>query len=204
MDANETQQSSQLDNVFLKTLYLEQFVNKHKQDLAALKNYVETTRRQLQANPNAQIQFRDAEEFFKKEGMLTNVPKEADKLKSYKEFKEYKQKIWQVNHTEPFEDGVDNEDIFIASQTVNIICPLTKKPFENPVKSVTCGHTYSRDAMLSMLKRTKTVGCPVVGCNKSCNESQLERDVEMEETVKRELRKRSREVQKDPDDIMEL
>ncbi|EFA80241.1 hypothetical protein PPL_07066 [Heterostelium album PN500] len=200
-------QAAQLDQDFLKCLYEEQFIAKHKQDIATLKQYIERTHAQLRQNqhqPTSQPPaIRDPEEFIKHGTMLRNIDTGLEALKQNKEFKEYKQKIWNINHTEPFDDG-GNEDIFIASQTISIICPITKKNFENPVKSRTCGHTFSKEAIQSMFRRSTSISCPVVGCSHQITQNGLERDIVMEETVKRELRKKSREVQKDPDDITEL
>eukprot|EP01133_Synstelium_polycarpum_P006106 gene6106-7073_t len=138
---------------------------------------------------------KEIESFLKHTKMLSHPQqRDLDVITKGSKLREYRQKVWNVTHPgEQFNDGGagDNEDIFIASQTVNIMCPLTKKPFEEPVKSTACGHVFSKGAIGDLFRQNRApqMRCPVVGCQKTFTNSNLERDVEMEETVKRELRR---------------
>ena len=43
-------------------------------------------------------------------------------------------------------------------------CPITGKPFENPVRNRICGHTYSMEGLDHILRSTGRKSCPVPGC----------------------------------------
>lgn len=68
-------------------------------------------------------------------------------------------------------------------------CPITKCTFVNPVKrsfhieffmiSKICNHTYSRDAIMELLARSRSISCPVSGCSKKVTESDLVPDEDM-------------------------
>ncbi|EGG13275.1 hypothetical protein DFA_11036 [Cavenderia fasciculata] len=224
---------AQLDTSFLETLYIDSFITAYKADLQSLRQYIESRNAAInkivitntisiyfysrslkrgQAQQAAVAQMRDFQEFITHSEMIKSkiTPQQLANLRKNREFKELKHQIWKVNHDEPYQDqeggdqnGDDEEDIVLSSQSVNIICPLTKKPFEHPVKSSVCGHMFSRDAIYSMFRNNAQTQCPQIGCSKAFSKSQLERSVDMESTVKRELRKRSRS-QKDPDNITDL
>jgi hypothetical protein len=88
-----------------------------------------------------------------------------------------------VNHPNELMPG-DEEDGMIVNPTqeVNLKCPITKTMMVNPVTkyasrcilslvfsccSKPCGHHYSKDAIMEMLKkmpaRNQSVPCPVAG-----------------------------------------
>lgn len=45
--------------------------------------------------------------------------------------------------------------------------------------SKACGHTYSKEGIMSLLKSKKTVNCPVAGCGKKVSENSLIPDDDM-------------------------
>lgn len=58
-------------------------------------------------------------------------------------------------------------------------CPITQAPLDDPVKSVACGHTYSRAAILVFIKKKRgKCPCPVAGCAAEVTADGLEADVE--------------------------
>ena len=50
------------------------------------------------------------------------------------------------------QDG-ENDDIVLGHVQISLICPLTKKFFEEPVTSKTCNHSYSKAAILEHIKK---------------------------------------------------
>lgn len=47
------------------------------------------------------------------------------------------------------------------------------------MNSKTCGHTYSREAILSLLNGQSSVKCPIAGCSKTVSANKLEPDEDM-------------------------
>lgn len=50
------------------------------------------------------------------------------------------------------EDGDSESDVEISRETVRLICPITLLPYQNPVTSANCKHSYEQDAILDMLR----------------------------------------------------
>ncbi|KEF52516.1 uncharacterized protein A1O9_11358 [Exophiala aquamarina CBS 119918] len=50
------------------------------------------------------------------------------------------------------EDGDSDSDLEIAAEKVRLKCPITLLPYQNPVTSANCNHSYERDAILDMLR----------------------------------------------------
>ncbi|RMZ81624.1 hypothetical protein DV737_g2368, partial [Chaetothyriales sp. CBS 132003] len=48
----------------------------------------------------------------------------------------------------------DNSDIEIAREKISIKCPITLMPFEDPVSSSKCNHSFEKTAILGMLQRS--------------------------------------------------
>ena len=47
----------------------------------------------------------------------------------------------------------DDDDLVLGHVQRSLICPLTKKFYEEPVTSKTCNHTYSKSAILEHIKK---------------------------------------------------
>ena len=47
----------------------------------------------------------------------------------------------------------DDDDLVLGHVQRSLICPLTKKFYEEPVTSKTCNHTYSKAAILEHIKK---------------------------------------------------
>jgi hypothetical protein len=75
-------------------------------------------------------------------------------------------------------------------------CPMTASWFEEPLKSKLCGHTYSKQAILSYIGDHPYKRCPVAGCNNNqLTKAQLEEDRFTEMKVKRAIRAEEKEKQ---------
>jgi len=99
-------------------------------------------------------------------------------------------------------DDDDEEDLEVMNTNAGVDseqqmkCSLTSNFFENPVKSTQCNHTYSLDALRSMIGKKRSIKCPYYGCNNTeLTMDQIEEDVEMTMRVKRFFRRQ--EAQKD-------
>eukprot|EP01027_Heterolobosea_sp_BB2_P003660 GEZU01005516.1.p2 GENE.GEZU01005516.1~~GEZU01005516.1.p2 ORF type:complete len:102 (+),score=25.80 GEZU01005516.1:385-690(+) len=78
------------------------------------------------------------------------------------------------------------------------MCPLTRAPFAEPVKSNVCNHTFSKYAIEAYLfdkRRGQHVSkpCPVAGCNKYVTISNLEKDLVAEAQVEQWNRKNAQQ-----------
>jgi len=127
------------------------------------------------------------------------------RYQSHPKYKSYSQKVWQVNHpNEPF-PGDDDNIVIAPTQHTDIKCPITKLIFENPVINKGCGHSYSKDAILNLLRQNKNkpMACPVTGCSSKITAKSLERDLDMEANVEKEKLKIENNAEEE-DEIIDL
>lgn len=119
------------------------------------------------------------------------------------EMQEFKKAIWQAAHPdEPFFEGGDDDLAVMAPADDNIICPLTRKEFVDPVKNV-CGHTYSREALLTYLGRGRGPrGCPVAGCNQNVSVGTVKPDEQMQRKLANS--KKRKRMNEDEEDVENL
>lgn len=97
-----------------------------------------------------------------------------------------------------FDDNNDEEIAVMApsggASSSSLTCPITGTLMQDPVKNIKCGHVYSRAGIQSHLSIAR--GCPIAGCqNHNMTMQMMEKDVETEMAVKREIRRRDREKQ---------
>lgn len=90
-------------------------------------------------------------------------------------------------------DDMEIEENFIP------ICPLSSLPFQNPVKSLTCGHYFSEKNLYAALGSAPSITCPSRGCSKLVHKGELVRDPLMDIKTRlwsrQEERKRAAETQ---------
>lgn len=109
------------------------------------------------------------------------------------------------------DDGSDDE-IEIGAVKVSAKCGLTLQYFKEPVKNH-CGHTFEKDAILSLLGNKKEITCPTPGCSKLVVKDKLVvdrvakkmaerlRERETAKAAERELMEESEEEEVDEDEI---
>ncbi|XP_011402477.2 PREDICTED: E3 SUMO-protein ligase NSE2-like [Amphimedon queenslandica] len=81
-----------------------------------------------------------------------------------------------------------DEDLMMGQVQRSLTCPITLKDLEKPVKNTTCGHIYSKDAVLAHV-RSRPAGrakCPVGGCPEMILEHNLEADKDTERALRRQ------------------
>ncbi|KAJ9057014.1 hypothetical protein DSO57_1026502 [Entomophthora muscae] len=95
-------------------------------------------------------------------------------------YREFKLRIWEVNHPDEAmpplsDDDGSEEDIVVARQVENFKCPLTTTWYKDPVTSQGCKHTFSKDAIMELIRSSHNDGidCPVTGCNKRVSQRSL-------------------------------
>ena len=52
--------------------------------------------------------------------------------------------------------AADDDDFEIASERINIKCPLTLLPMKNPVTSKKCPHSFEKEAIVEMISLSAT------------------------------------------------
>ncbi|KAK9382886.1 zinc-finger of the MIZ type in Nse subunit-domain-containing protein [Kockiozyma suomiensis] len=95
-------------------------------------------------------------------------------------------------------NGNDDEEIFVARETRSLRCPITLQLFVDPVTSTKCPHSFSSQAIMSLLNRPRSRGnveCPVAGCNKILRKTDLKADPALAKKVERHMAKLAEEEQ---------
>ncbi|ORX40176.1 hypothetical protein BD324DRAFT_616669 [Kockovaella imperatae] len=133
------------------------------------------------------------------------------KFKESEDYQSFRALIWEINHEEggppitfylPKEDGDESdEDFEMGSMVQTYRCPITLLPFKeavtrfvvtwhcsyrrstlSPPLSVTCKHSFSRQAILEMFDQQRaraaasTINCPVSGCKEKLARHDLKDD----------------------------
>lgn len=124
------------------------------------------------------------------------------KAKSYVNFRH---EIWKVNQytdDEPdinklFSDYVEDDDLIEERTRESFKCPLTKRFYEDPVTSTVCHHSFSRAAILEVIRNQEKamVKCPIPACSKHFGVRNLQPNKELAERAKRDQERELRETQ---------
>ncbi|KAN0019614.1 hypothetical protein ACTFIU_002831 [Dictyostelium citrinum] len=132
-------------------------------------------------------------------------PLNIEKSKTNAKYNNLKREVHSVNHTTPLE-GLNDEDadLVLASQTISIVCPLSQATLVEPVRAEKCLHVFSKAIIFQMFKNSAQIPCPIAGCGHQIGKNQLKRAIDMEETIKRELRKKESQQRRDDEDITEV
>ena len=81
------------------------------------------------------------------------------------------------------DDNDEEDEIQIEGGTIELICPITYKPFEIPMISKKCGHTFDKQGIITYLggpSSRASKDCPQTGCSKSVSL----KDFEIDEVMK--------------------
>ena len=64
-----------------------------------------------------------------------------------------------------------DDEVRLTRHMVKRVCPITKKPFTNPVRNIFCRHVYEEAAIKAMhharCAKGKLCPCPVAGCGEN-------------------------------------
>ena len=110
----------------------------------------------------------------------------------------------QTSQEEPVGTG-----IVIGQVEVSLNCPLTKKLMEDPVTNKICSHSFSRQAVFTLIRqyqqahRNKQTRCPIGGCNNKLKEADFEPNRELERAIrKKEREERRGRKEKNPNAVV--
>ncbi|KAJ8587279.1 hypothetical protein M405DRAFT_852965 [Rhizopogon salebrosus TDB-379] len=142
------------------------------------------------------------------------------KYGSHEQYVQFKQGVFEVqnpgvnippiNDFIPREDGDESDDedeLEIGGVTQDFKCPITLMLLENPLKSSTCGHAFSGEAIRDYLKRCPPSGksCPAAGCSQKLTIVMMVADSGLEKRVRLAARRAQRdEDNSDADDNDEV
>ncbi|KAM9947668.1 hypothetical protein ACTFIT_000998 [Dictyostelium discoideum] len=132
-------------------------------------------------------------------------PLNLERSKTSVKYNNLKREVHSVNHSTPL-DGLndEDEDLVVASQTISIICPLSQATLVEPVRAEQCLHVFSKAIIFQMFKNSAQIPCPIAGCGRQIAKTQLKRAIDVEETVKKELRRKENQQRRNDDDITEV
>ncbi|KAI7860264.1 zinc-finger of the MIZ type in Nse subunit-domain-containing protein, partial [Circinella umbellata] len=139
----------------------------------------------------------DIVEAYKREWTRENAKRQLlsdkKKYKKHSYYTGFKHEVWQVNHeeNEPMpesddDDDDDDDDVVVGHVTLSTTCPITQSFLENPVTSQTCKHTYSKYAIMELIRKSRgRVQCPNSGCSQLVTANVLVEDGLAERRVAR-------------------
>lgn len=97
------------------------------------------------------------------------------------EYQAFMQRLCEVNDlsespsTEAaLEDDDSNADVIVEASKRSLKCPLTQTYFVEPVTNPSCGHTFSKAAILQLARSSTSVPCPVAGCSRNVQIARLQ------------------------------
>ena len=132
------------------------------------------------------------------------LSRDQDSPESHKALKEFddimkpQSRGQQSSSREVEQEPMDASGIIFSQVEEALHCPITRKPFEEPVRNKLCNHCYSKEAICQMLARRSRVKCPVGGCDKEVMKANLIPDRELARRVKRKLKQDRYERQHTP------
>ncbi|KAI8084903.1 zinc-finger of the MIZ type in Nse subunit-domain-containing protein, partial [Halteromyces radiatus] len=119
---------------------------------------------------------------------------DKDKYHRHEKYNEFKQLVWNVKHPDiPMPSlgemennhGDNDDELIVAATKKSLKCPLTTTWLVEPMTSKSCKHTFSKDAIFGMIKRSngQIVECPVPGCRQALGMTSFYEDTLMERLV---------------------
>ena len=133
----------------------------------------------------------------------------SDSAKSHQALKEFKNIIQpgsrgQQSSREGEREPMDASGIIFSQVEEALYCPITKKPFEDPLRNKLCNHCYSKEAVNQMLARRNSIKCPVGGCTKQVTMENLIPDRELARRVRRKMKQDKYDRQHTADSAVQL
>ena len=124
---------------------------------------------------------------------LENMSSYRDSAESHQALKEFDNIIQprsrgKQSSREVEQEPMDASGIIFSQVEEALHCPITRKPFEDPVRNRLCNHCYSKAAIHQMLARRNSIKCPVGGCTKEVKMPDLIPDRELARRVKRKMK----------------
>ncbi|KAJ4984328.1 hypothetical protein SVAN01_10169 [Stagonosporopsis vannaccii] len=88
----------------------------------------------------------------------------------------------------------DEDDLVMDKATISTKCPITFQQFKEPYTSIKCPHTFEKNPILDMIRAstarlgpggTKSIHCPISGCDQQLSASDLRVDPILVRKIKR-------------------
>lgn len=119
-------------------------------------------------------------------------PHSSDSAESHQMLKDFdnilKSPRSRDKQTREVEEPMEVSGVIFSQVEEALYCPITKKPFEDPVRNKLCSHCYSKAAICQILTRKNAIKCPVGGCTKQVMMPNLIPDRDLARRVKRKLK----------------
>ncbi|CAG8529775.1 14214_t:CDS:2 [Acaulospora colombiana] len=177
--AEEQEEVIRLDKVVRECVDIERSLNFQKEALEKIKTKVEAGQEVDLVETFKSLYDSALEEY--------ESATEDEKYFENNSYKDFRQKIWEVNHPDeamPPLNGNEDDEIVMGKQKESLYCPITTLLLEEPVTSKVCKHTFSKDAILQLIRRnTNVVPCPMTGCDKQIMEHDLQPNKRIERKV---------------------
>ena len=140
---------------------------------------------------------------------LDNVSsRTSDSVESHQALKEFnniiKPRSRDQQSRETVQEPMDASGIIFSQVEEALYCPITKKPFEEPLRNKLCNHCYSKEAVCQMLARRNSIRCPVGGCTKQVMMENLIPDRELARRVRRKIKQDRYDRQHTADSAVQL
>ncbi|WVO12543.1 hypothetical protein L204_100143 [Cryptococcus depauperatus] len=117
------------------------------------------------------------------------------KYKKLDDYSQFRSHLWEINHTTacppmsyflaPGSNDEDlDDDIDVGGQTQTYRCPITLMLYQDATTCTKCKHTYTKAAIYDLIDNAKRqhrkAQCPVTGCNKIIDKSDLKPNPSMQ------------------------
>lgn len=94
-------------------------------------------------------------------------------------------------------DDDDDDDIAYGPAVTSTRCPVTLLPFQEPITSKKCKHTFEKSAIASMFRGQGEKDCPMGGCVKKLTFADFHEDPIMKRKIERAKQREARGVESD-------
>ena len=140
---------------------------------------------------------------------LESMSSYRDSAESHQALKEFDNIIQPRSHgkqssREVEQEPMDASGIIFSQVEEALSCPITRKPFEDPVRNKLCNHCYSKAAVCQMLARRNSIKCPVGGCTKEVTMPNLIPDRKLARRVRRKMKQDKYDRQHTADSAVQL
>lgn len=153
------------------------------------------------------------------EGMVPNLPnlyeeelqsiacRSDDAPESHQALKEFdntQKSQPSTSSREVEQQPMDSSGLIFSQVEEGLHCPITKKPFEDPMRNQLCNHCYSKAAIDEILTRKHSIKCPVGGCTRKVTKDNLIPDRELARRVRRKMKQDKYEKQHTAEPAVQL
>jgi len=135
------------------------------------------------------------------------------KYAKHDDYLKFKQAIFEIQNRDtpmpPINDFIpaetgdnsdDEDDIQVGGVTQDYKDPLTLTIFVDPYTSQVCGHSFSKESIMSYMSGKRSVKCPATGCDKTFYTNDLKPNKELAKKAKEAARRERMRDEEDSDE----